>query len=40
MLRDRTRIEVTVGAPVDTPENLVKDYMAGKLSAGVNACDH
>lgn len=33
-------IEVTVGAPVATPEKLVADYLAGNLSVGVNACDH
>lgn len=33
-------IEVLVGAPSDTPENLVKMYMAGELVCGTNACDH
>lgn len=33
-------IEVTVGAPVATPEKLVFDYLAGNLMIGVNACDH
>jgi predicted Fe-Mo cluster-binding NifX family protein len=33
-------IEVTVGAPVETPEKLVADYLAGTLAVGGNACDH
>ncbi|MBN1377920.1 MAG: NifB/NifX family molybdenum-iron cluster-binding protein [Gammaproteobacteria bacterium] len=33
-------IEVIVGAPVETPEKLVTDYMSGSLLAGTNACDH
>jgi len=33
-------IEVIVGAPADTPERLVGDYLAGTLQAGDNACDH
>jgi len=33
-------IEVTVGAAVETPEKLVKDYLAGTLAVGGNACDH
>ena len=33
-------IEVTVGAAVETPEELVADYLAGTLSVGGNACDH
>ena len=33
-------IEVTVGAPVETPEKLVADYLAGTLQVGGNACDH
>ena len=31
---------VVVGAPADSPECLVGDYLAGTLQAGVNTCDH
>lgn len=33
-------IQVVVGAPADTPERLVGDYLAGTLRSGENACDH
>jgi len=33
-------VEVIIGAPQETPENLVRDYVAGKLSSGNNLCDH
>ena len=33
-------IKVLVGAPADTPENLVAVYLAGKLQTGDNVCDH
>ncbi len=33
-------IQVIVGAPADTPECLVGDYLAGTLQAGENVCDH
>jgi predicted Fe-Mo cluster-binding NifX family protein len=33
-------IDVIVGAPVDTPEALVSDYLAGTLQVGDNVCDH
>lgn len=33
-------IEVTVGAPVETPERLVTAYLNGTLQVGNNACDH
>jgi len=33
-------IEVIVGAPVDTPEALVSDYLAGALQTGENVCEH
>jgi hypothetical protein len=29
-----------VGAPAETPEKLVSDYLAGTLMAGENVCDH
>lgn len=33
-------IEVLVGAPAETPEKLVADYLAGELQSGANVCDH
>jgi Mrp family chromosome partitioning ATPase/predicted Fe-Mo cluster-binding NifX family protein len=33
-------IQVIVGAPAETPERLVSDYLAGTLQAGENVCDH
>ena len=33
-------IRVFVGAPADTPERLVGDYLAGTLKVGANVCDH
>jgi len=33
-------IKVLVGAPVETPEKLVADFLAGTLQAGENICDH
>ena len=33
-------IQVVVGAPADTPEQLVDDYLAGTLQSGANVCDH
>lgn len=33
-------IQVVVGAPADTPERLVGDYLAGTLQVGENVCDH
>lgn len=33
-------IKVVVGAPAETPETLVKAYLAGALETGINACDH
>ncbi len=33
-------IQVIVGAPVETPEQLVTDYLAGNLQTGQNVCDH
>lgn len=33
-------IQVTVGAPVETPEKLVTDFLCGALAVGGNACDH
>jgi predicted Fe-Mo cluster-binding NifX family protein len=33
-------IDVVVGAPDNTPEELAAQYMAGQLSCGENICDH
>jgi len=33
-------IRVLVGAPADTPEELVSAYLGGTLKPGQNACDH
>ncbi len=33
-------IEVLCGAPAAEPETLVRDYLAGRLELGANACDH
>ncbi len=33
-------IEVVVGAPADSPEEIVKNFLSGILKTGVNACDH
>ncbi|MDD8026100.1 MAG: NifB/NifX family molybdenum-iron cluster-binding protein [Acidobacteriota bacterium] len=33
-------IQVVIGAPSDTPERLIGDYLAGTLQAGENVCDH
>ncbi|MBN1392824.1 MAG: NifB/NifX family molybdenum-iron cluster-binding protein [Sedimentisphaerales bacterium] len=36
----QNQIEVVVGAPVDTPENIVSAYLNKTLQAGENICDH
>jgi predicted Fe-Mo cluster-binding NifX family protein len=33
-------MEVMMGAPAETPEKLVADYLAGTLTLGENICDH
>jgi ATP-binding protein involved in chromosome partitioning len=33
-------IEVLVGAPAAAPDSLVDDYLAGRLQAQANPCDH
>jgi len=33
-------IQVVTGAPIDSPEILVKQYAAGTLATGANMCDH
>jgi ATP-binding protein involved in chromosome partitioning len=39
-LFNQNQIEVVVGAPVDTPENLVSAYLGKTLQPGENLCDH
>lgn len=36
----QNEITVVVGAPADTPEQIVASYLAGALQAGENICDH
>jgi len=36
----RQGIEVLIGAPAETPESLVADYLGGTLRSGENICDH
>lgn len=33
-------IGVVIGAPVNSPESLVADYLGGRLQTGENPCDH
>lgn len=33
-------VQVIVGAPAETPEKLVTDYLKGTLATGENVCDH
>jgi len=33
-------VQVVVGAPVDTPENLVNAYLRQELETSDNVCDH
>ncbi len=33
-------IKLIIGAPSDTPENVVSAYLAGTLQTGDNICDH
>ncbi len=33
-------IQVLVGAPAETPEHLVGEFLSGTLQTGSNACDH
>ena len=40
MLFGERGIKVIVGAPVEAPEKLVADYLAGTLQVGANVCDH
>ena len=33
-------IQVVVGAPAETPETLVQNFLDGALTTGQNVCDH
>mgnify|MGYP000197517347 CR=1 FL=1 len=33
-------IQVVIGAPAETPERLVNDFLSGTLAVGENICDH
>lgn len=33
-------VQVIIGAPAETPEKLVSDYLSGTLIVGDNICDH
>lgn len=33
-------IEVVIGAPSQTPEQIVRAFLAGELVTGANVCDH
>jgi len=39
-LFEEQNIKVVVGAPAETPEQVVVAYLAGTLATGNNTCDH
>jgi len=39
-LFEQNQIEVVIGAPAESPENLVSAYLNNTLQSGVNLCDH
>jgi len=39
-LFNAANVNVFIGAPVETPEKLVTDFIAGKLQLSANYCDH
>ena len=39
-LFEENNVDVVVGAPDNTPEQLVKDYLRGNLKCGPNVCNH
>jgi ATP-binding protein involved in chromosome partitioning len=39
-LFEQNNVEVAVGAPQSEPEELVLQYLAGRLQCGRNVCDH
>jgi predicted Fe-Mo cluster-binding NifX family protein len=40
MLFAERGIQVTVGAPSEAPETIVRDFLEGTLKTGGNVCDH
>ena len=40
MLFAEQNIKVVVGAPAESPEWLVQEFLNGTLVSGVNGCDH
>lgn len=36
----QNNITVAIGAAMDTPEQIVSDYLGGSLQTGENICDH
>jgi predicted Fe-Mo cluster-binding NifX family protein len=36
----REGIQVVTGAPLESPERIVADFLAGTLAIGTNVCDH
>jgi predicted Fe-Mo cluster-binding NifX family protein len=39
-LLEEKGIEVIIGAPMDSPESLINQYLSGVLVTGANVCDH
>ena len=39
-LFEQQKIAVLVGAPSETPEQIVDAYLQGSLQTGTNVCDH
>jgi predicted Fe-Mo cluster-binding NifX family protein len=39
-LFNEAKVNVFIGAPVEVPEKLVNDFIAGKLQLSANYCDH
>ncbi|MFC1857202.1 iron-sulfur cluster carrier protein MrpORP [Thermodesulfobacteriota bacterium] len=39
-LFNQNNIQVVIGAPMDSPESLVNQFLSGSLIAGENICDH
>jgi len=37
---NKNGVNVFIGAPIDTPENLVKEFVNGTLITNENLCDH
>lgn len=39
-LLQQSGVQVVIGAPTHSPEQVVQDYLNGTLQAGANLCDH